>query len=509
MASAREKLAASLNAVERLQQDGRVAFRSADLRRTDRQRLLHAGFLKEVLKGWYIASRPDETPGDSTAWFASFWGFCADYLSARFGTAWSLSPEQSLLLHAGDRTVPQQLVVRSPRARNNITALVHDTAILETRAAISTDRQTQTLEGGLRVFSLPAALLAVVPGFFRQRGVEAQALLAHVDTADVLPLLLNGGRTVVAGRIAGALRHIGRHQAADEIVATMRSAGFNVRENAPFDAPPLVSALARQPPWVTRLRARWQSMREVAMEQLPPASELPSDVDALLRAVDDAHVEDAYHSLSIEGYRVTPQLIERVREGAWNPDGDPFDALQRDALAARGYYECFEAVKETIVDVCRGKNPGAAFRDDHGAWHRALWAPSVRAGVLPAAELAGFRGDPVFIRGSRHVPPRHLAVRDLMPALFDLLEAEQSAAARAVLGHFAFVFVHPYMDGNGRLGRFLMNAMLATGGYAWCVVPVERRREYMAALETASVAGDIAPFARFVGALARPFHACA
>ena len=127
---------------------------------------------------------------------------------------------------------------------------------------------------------------------------------------------------------------------------------WQVRENAPFDAPPLAGALARQPPWVTRLRVRWQSMREVAMEQLPPASELPSDVDALLRAVDDAHVEDAYHSLSIEGYRVTPQLIERVREGAWNPDGDPFDAGQRDALAARGYYECFEAVKETIVDGC-------------------------------------------------------------------------------------------------------------------------------------------------------------
>lgn len=39
------------------------------------------------------------------------------------------------------------------------------------------------------------------------------------------------------------------------------------------------------------------------------------------------------------------------------------------------------------------------------------------------------------------------------------------------------------MDGNGRMGRFVLNAMLASGGYNWTVVPVERRKEYMKALE--------------------------
>ncbi|MDN8616095.1 Fic family protein [Variovorax ginsengisoli] len=47
-----------------------------------------------------------------------------------------------------------------------------------------------------------------------------------------------------------------------------------------------------------------------------------------------------------------------------------------------------------------------------------------------------------------------------MPALFELLRDEPSAAVRAVLGHFMFDFIHPYMDGNGRLGRFIMNTML-------------------------------------------------
>jgi Fic family protein len=67
-----------------------------------------------------------------------------------------------------------------------------------------------------------------------------------------------------------------------------------------------------------------------------------------------------------------------------------------------------------------------------------------------------------------------------------------------VLGHHLFVFIHPYFDGNGRIGRFLLNAMLASGGYPWTVVRVTRRDTYMEALEAASVGGDIKPFTRFL-----------
>ena len=63
-----------------------------------------------------------------------------------------------------------------------------------------------------------------------------------------------------------------------------------------------------------------------------------------------------------------------------------------------------------------------------------------------------------------HTPPNHEAVRDTMPVLFDLLEEETNASVRVVLGHFIFVYLHPYFDGNGRIARFLMNAMLASGG---------------------------------------------
>jgi Fic family protein len=90
-----------------------------------------------------------------------------------------------------------------------------------------------------------------------------------------------------------------------------------------------------------------------------------------------------------------------------------------------------------------------------------------------------------------------------MPVLFGLLEAEAEPQVRAVLGHFLFVYVHPYMDGNGRLARFLMNLMLVPAGYVWTVIPVERQSEYMNALEQASSFANIAPFASFIAELAK------
>ncbi|WP_407349873.1 Fic family protein [Congregibacter variabilis] len=123
------------------------------------------------------------------------------------------------------------------------------------------------------------------------------------------------------------------------------------------------------------------------------------------------------------------------------------------------------------------------------------------AGLLGPGDLAGYRSDQVFIRNSFHTPPRVQAVRECMPVFFDLLRGETDPAVRVVLGHFVFVYIHPYMDGNGRMGRFLMNAMLAGGGYPWTVIPVERRNDYMQALEQASVHQNIQPFAAFLGGL--------
>ena len=505
MATPPEKLAESLELLHKLQTaDGRAAIRAKDLPRTHRERLLASGFLQEVIKGWYIPSRPDEVKGESTAWYGSFWRFCAVYLEERFGREWCISPEQSLSLHAGNWTVPRQLVVRAPGARNKVTALPYGTSLMDLRAALPATADREEKER-LRIFSVESALIACSPTYFSNNATDVRAVLPMVrDASGLLARLLEGGHSVIAGRLAGAFRNIGRDRIADDIVKTMSAAGYDVRENDPFaDKLTWVIPAREMSPYINRIRLLWQKMRGPVIDRFPKAPGLPGDINAYMQRVNDAYVTDAYHSLSIEGYKVTPALIERVRSGTWNPEANKEDREQSNAMAARGYWQAYQTVEKSMGRVLHGENPGLVADEDHGGWYRELFAPSVTAGILKPADLAGYRTSQVYIRKSMHVPPNHEAVRDAMPALFDLLREETHPAVRVVLGHFLFVYIHPYMDGNGRVGRFLMDMMMASGGYLWTIIPVSDRNAYVNALEKASVGEDIVPFADLLAGLVK------
>lgn len=504
MASHTDKLADSLAVLKQLQDQGRDAIRTSDLTRTHRERLLANGFIREVMKGWYVPSRPDEPEGDSTSWYTNFWAFCAAYLDERFGTAWCLSPEQSLSLHIGDRTVPKQLLVRSPRGGNKPTTLLHGTSVFDVRLELPPAADIEVRDG-IRIYTLPAALISCAPTQFIAHSLALRTALAMIEDASVvLSGLLEGSHSKVAGRLAAAFRNIGRDQIADNIVGTMQAAGYTISETDPFEQnSPLTFGPRQTSPYVNRLRMTWQAMREDVLNIYPPPPGVTSDSEAYLRQVEEIYVSDAYNSLSIEGYKVSTQLIERVRSGNWHPDAIKSDQNQRDALAARGYWQAFQSVKQSILRVLRAGNAGTVGDRDHATWYRELFGPSVVAGILEPSQLAGYRNGPVYIRRSMHVPPSPEAVRELMPAFFELLQEESEAAVRVVLGHFIFVYIHPYFDGNGRMGRFLMNLMLASGGYPWTIIPLERRADYMAALEAASVDQDIKPFATFLAGLRR------
>lgn len=503
MASASKKKAESLEILHGLQNaNGAAAIRAKDMTRVHRERLLASGFLQEVIKGWYIPSRPDEKKGESTAWYASFWRFAAVYLETRFGKRWSLSPEQSLSLHGGNWTVPRQLAARSPRGKNNVTKLPHGTSVLDLKASLPPPADREEKDG-LRIYSLEPALIDCSPQYFASHATDARAAMAMIrDSSGLLAKLLEGGHSTIAGRLAGAFRNGGRERIADEIVKTMSAAGYTVRETDPFNDRPALALPAREAsPYVNRIRLLWQKMREPVMAKFPKAPGLPRNVEAYMKGIEKAYVTDAYHSLSIEGYRVSTKLIEQVRGGLWNPEANDRDHNEHDAMAARGYFQAFQVVEKSIGRVLKGENPGVVAEEDHRDWYREMFAPSVAAGILKPADLAGYRNGQVYIRQSMHVPLNRHAVRDAMPTFFDLLTEEKDSAVRVVLGHFVFVYIHPYMDGNGRMGRFLMNLMMASGGYPWTVVAVADRNAYMAALEKASVEEDIRPFAEFLAKL--------
>lgn len=500
MPSPNEKLAESLAELEALQQGNQRVFRSDDLSRVHRERLVENGFLQEVMKGWLISSSPDSEPGESTPWHASFWEFCARYCDERFGEQWHLSPEQSLLLH-GERTViPDQLVVHSPKAMNNDIKLLFGTTLYDLKVAEMPATAALIVRDGLRLFSPAAALVGVPESFFQLFPVEAQVVMASLaDASDLLRLLLNGGHSAKAGYLAKAFRQTGRGDFADEIVRAMKGAGYDVRESSPFEAGHIFGR-ARRPaaPIVARIEMLWESMRGKVIAVFPKAPGLPTNNEEYLRDVNEIYRTDAYHSLSIEGYSVTPALVEKVRQGGWDPEHDAGDRRNRDALAARGYWQAFQLVKKGVEKVIAGESPATLSRAVHNDWYRELFQPSVTAGLLEAGTLAGYRNTPVYLRGSRYVPPRWEAVRDAMPAFFDLLEKEPEASVRAVVGHWLFGYIHPYSDGNGRMARFLMNVMLASGGYPWTVIRIRDRKSYLSALDRASIEMDIHPFTTFI-----------
>ncbi|MDT8340638.1 MAG: Fic family protein [Longimicrobiales bacterium] len=452
-----------------------------------------------------MATDPAARPGDTTAWYASVWEFCRRYCDARFGEEWHLSPELSILLHADATEVPRQVVVHASAGQNNTLELPHGTSLFDYHADPFPEKDLLIQKSGLRLLSIPACLVRIQPTFYQNCPVEAQVVLSAVrDASDVLALLLPGDHSVVAGRIAGGLRRIGRPAIADEISDTMSRTGYRVREVDPFDRNrPLPEIRSATPPIVARLQGMWGVMRTMVVWSFPDPPPFPAPAD-YLRRVEAMYDRDAYHSLSIEGYRVTPQLIERVRAGAWNPEENPEDRESRDAMAARGYWLAFQRVKEAVAAIL--EEPASAARvarDQHRAWYRELFQPAVTAGILESAQLAGYRTNPAYLRDSRHVPPRAENVREAMPALFDLLAQEEHPAVRAVLGHWLLGYIHPFPDGNGRVARFLMNAMLASGGYPWTVIRVDERDRYMSTLEAASVDQDVGPFTNLVAGAVR------
>lgn len=399
----------------------------------------------------------------------------------------------------GNWTVPRQLLVRSPRGNNKPTGLIHETSIFDIRLNMPpvADRE---VKDGVRVYKLPAALIGCAPGQFTAHPTEMRAALAMIqDASELLGRLLEGGHSTLAGRLVGAFRNIGRDRIADDIRGAWRPPDIRCRGAIPSRIN-RSSPSARAKPRPTSTGCAWTGREcgKTCAVLFPMRRDCPQ-----IKQVEEIYVNDAYNSLSIEGYRVSAALIEKVRSGNWNPDADKVDQEDRNALAARGYWQAFQAVEQRIRKVLGGQNAGQVADRDHATWYRELFGPSVTAGILRAADLAGYRNGPVYIRRSMHTPPNIEAVRELMPALFELLQQETEASVRVVLGHFMFVYIHPYMDGNGRISRFLMNLMLASGGYPWTIVPLERRAEYMAALERASVDGDIRPFAGFLADLVR------
>ena len=205
---------------------------------------------------------------------------------------------------------------------------------------------------------------------------------------------------------------------------------------------------------------------------------LPSSIESKER--EDFVVEFTYNTNRIEGstlsFEDTRRLLARGTTPAHKPLKDILETEKHAALLRR------------LIRAPEPVDLPHLLR-----WHKELFSET-------KPDIAGrLRDYEVRIAGSRHIPPPALEVR---PALTELLRSTHRAKhhVHPVQGsaefHFRLEHIHPFGDGNGRIGRLAMNVLLAEGGFPMLSISYNRRQGYYRALEAASLRDDPRPFLR-------------
>ena len=238
------------------------------------------------------------------------------------------------------------------------------------------------------------------------------------------------------------------------------------------------SSHEKQPRMDTRLAERL-ARKKALLDGYRP---LPRDT--LRRLNEDLRVFLTYHSNAIEGNSLTLRETQMVVDYGITVDGHPL----REYLEATNHAEAYmrltdlvqqqEAISiETILTL-------------HGI---------VMDKIL---ETTGqFRTVPIYIRGANMTPPPASQVASLMREWVVWIDGEgkqYEPILRAAIAHHSFEAVHPFVDGNGRVGRLLLNLMLMREGYPPALLLRDWRVRYIRALDTANT-GNYNPLANIIG----------
>ncbi|MBY7142135.1 Fic family protein [Virgibacillus sp. NKC19-3] len=201
---------------------------------------------------------------------------------------------------------------------------------------------------------------------------------------------------------------------------------------------------------------------------------------------EDLIMKWTYHSNSIEGSTLTLSETKVVLE----------DGI---TIGGKSMKEHLEAInhKEAILyleDVVQRKEMLTArtMKDFHSIILRGI-----------DQEYAGvYRNKNVLIAGAEHIPPDALKVQEKMDELFVWYRNEAQhfhPVKRATLLHSYFVKIYPFIDGNGRTARLLLNLELMMSGYVPIVIKNDQRADYYQILDKAHTTGDNSDFIMFVG----------
>ncbi|KOP79810.1 cell filamentation protein Fic [Lysinibacillus sp. FJAT-14745] len=117
-------------------------------------------------------------------------------------------------------------------------------------------------------------------------------------------------------------------------------------------------------------------------------------------------------------------------------------------------------------------------------------------------EYAGvYRNQQVFISGAGHTPPEAIKIQEQMDQLMKWYDGDAQSLhpiERGAMLHAIFVGIHPFIDGNGRTSRLLLNLELMKSGYPPIIIKVENRLAYYNALDKAHTTEDYRDFIELV-----------
>lgn len=232
-------------------------------------------------------------------------------------------------------------------------------------------------------------------------------------------------------------------------------------------AGPIASALER----VDKLHARYRDLENAGRI-------LQNSVEAL-------RVELTYHSNAIEGSTLSLRETQLIIEGRAPTSGKTL----REIYEARNHDRALRVIEEWAAKRASAE---ALTEQDILAVHAHVLAD------IDAGSAGRFRTERVLIKGTRFIPPGSHKFAELVPRMLELANRPcVHIALQAAELHYNVVAIHPFTDGNGRTARLLMNYHLLRNGYPHAIIEVEKRGEYLAALEEAN-GGKCERFAAFV-----------
>ncbi|XP_071955756.1 protein adenylyltransferase FICD-like [Antedon mediterranea] len=211
---------------------------------------------------------------------------------------------------------------------------------------------------------------------------------------------------------------------------------------------------------------------------------VPSHHPELDKVKKELYYLHIYHTTAIEGNTMTLEQVRHVMETGMAVPGKSI--MEHNEIIG------MSAALKYINQTMSNRFGSLTIRDIQEIHRRVM-------GNVDPIEAGNFRTNQVFV--GDHIPAAASELDELMQEFIDWLNSNDALDLHpielAALAHYKLVHIHPFVDGNGRTSRLLMNVILMQAGYPPIDVKVTERHEYYTAIKTGNQ-GDIRPFIRFI-----------